>query len=220
MRRKLIDTEDGSKTLYVPGLDEHYHSRFGAITESRHIFIEAAFEYSGKDPVRVLEFGMGTGLNVLLSYEQSIKETRTVYYHAVEKYPVTAYEINNLSFTDHIKEADAKIFQQIHESEWGCETCIGESFTLLKTQLDFREFETSDRFDVIYFDAFSPEVQPELWTERMFQKIASFSNPGTVLTTYSSKGLVKRHLIAAGFSIEKLPGPPGKREFLRAIKNS
>lgn len=220
MQRKVIKTDDGSRTLYVPELEEHYHSRFGAITESKQIYINAAFRYFDGDPVRVFEFGMGTGLNVLLTYQAAQELSRTVHYVTIEKYPVTQFELENLSFCDHFDDSCQKVLLHVHECEWGSEQSLSDSFTLQKVEGDFKHFRSEHQFNVIYYDAFAPEVQPDLWTEEIFRKVASIAAPGSILTTYSCKGLVKRNLKAAGFSIEKLPGPPGKREFIRAIRKT
>ena len=218
MNRKLVKTEDGSHTIYVPELGEHYHSIHGAIRESEHIFIQAGFMNNEKDPVRILEFGMGTGLNVLLTYIHSVRTGRKVDYHTIEKYPVTRTEKELLNLSELTDCKDPKIFDKIHDSPWGELIKIDHSFRLYKEKADFRDVNLQGPFDVIYFDAFAPEVQPALWGEQIFQNIYNVAAPGAVLTTYSAKGLVRRHLKAVGFRVEKLPGPPGKREITRAVK--
>lgn len=218
MDRKLKLTEDGSHTIFVPELGEHYHSIHGAVTESEWIFLDAAFQFSTKQRVRVLEFGMGTGLNVLLTYIRATRQNREVYYHTIEKYPVTKPEVEMLNLTDLTGCADPHVFQKIHSIPWGTYSSLSPAFTLFKEQADFRNASPVGTFDVIYFDAFAPEVQPALWSSGMFKKIYELAAQDAVLTTYSVKGSVKRNLVSAGFRIEKLPGPPGKREFLRALK--
>lgn len=218
MDRKLKLTEDGSHTIFVPELGEHYHSIHGAVTESEWIFLDAAFQCSTKQRVRVLEFGMGTGLNVLLTYIRATRQNREVYYHTIEKYPVTKTEVEMLNLTDLTGCADPHVFQKIHSIPWDTYSSLSPAFTLFKEQADFRYASPVGMFDVIYFDAFAPEVQPALWSSAMFKKIYELAAQDAVLTTYSVKGSVKRNLISAGFRIEKLPGPPGKREFLRALK--
>ena len=210
----LKKTDDGSHTIYVPELDEHYHSVNGAVTESKHIYTGAAFDYSDKASVRVLEFGMGTGLNVLLTYLRAAKSRRKVFYHAIEKYPLTKTEMELLNLSVHRPE----IFKRIHESDWGTEVRVSESFRLFKECADFREAAPTGLFDVIYYDAFAPEVQPALWTTEIFDRVYELAAPGAVLTTYSSKGKVRRNMKQAGFIVQKLPGPPGKREIVRATK--
>ncbi|MEX0982872.1 MAG: tRNA (5-methylaminomethyl-2-thiouridine)(34)-methyltransferase MnmD [Bacteroidales bacterium] len=214
MERRLTKTGDGSHTIYIPELDEHYHSVNGAVAESEHIYIRAAFGYSDKNPVRVLEYGMGTGLNVLLTFMQAGECNREVYYHAIEKYPLskTEFEMLNLS------EYNMEIFGKIHEADWGTDVQISESFALYKECADFREAAPLGLFDVIYFDAFAPVVQPALWTVEIFTRVNELAAPGAVLTTYSSSGQVRRNMKQAGFTVQKLPGPPGKREIVRATK--
>ena len=214
MLRRMKKTDDGSHTIYVPGLDEHYHSVNGAMTESEHIYTGAAFDYSDKESVRVLEYGMGTGLNVLLTYMRATAGRRRVFYHAIEKYPLTKVELELLNLAEYSPE----IFKKIHESDWETEVQVSESFVLFKECADFREAAPTGLFDVIYYDAFAPEVQPALWTAEMFSKVYELAGPGAVLTTYSSRGQVRRNMKQAGFIVQKLPGPPGKREIVRATK--
>lgn len=219
MNRRLVKTEDGSHTLFVPELGEHYHSIHGAVQESEHIYIRAGFLHSDKDPVRVLEYGMGTGLNVLLTYIHAARTGRQVVYHAVEKYPVTSAEKEMLNLSRLSGCENPAIFDHIHACAWGEEVQLGTGFRLYKEKSDFRQASPGAGFDVIYFDAFAPEVQPELWSAEMFSRIFAIAAPGAILTTYSSRGQVRRHLQAAGFRTEKIPGPPGKREITRAVKN-
>lgn len=216
MKRRIIKTEDGSHTIFVPELGEHYHSIHGAVRESGTIFIEAGFNSCDRNPLNILEFGMGTGLNVLLTFKEAKLQERTVFYHTIEKYPLAAFEIEALNLSELSECYEEGIFERIHGTPWEEAILLSENFTLQKQQADFRKFKLERKFDVVYFDAFAPEVQPNLWTSEMFSGIASYCNPGAILTTYSSKGLVRRNLESAGFSIEKLPGPPGKREFIRA----
>ena len=214
MERRLKKTDDGSHTIYIPKLDEHYHSVQGAVAESMHIYIGAGFGYSDKDPVRVLEYGMGTGLNVLLTLQVAAATGRKVFYHAIEKYPLSKTELDLLN----LSELDPVVFTRIHEAGWGVAEQISDSFSLFKEKADFREASPAGSFDVVYYDAFGPEVQPALWSAGIFKKVFDLTVPGGVLTTYSSKGQVRRNLVAAGFRVEKLPGPAGKREIVRAIR--
>lgn len=217
MKRILVKTEDGSSTLFVPELGEHYHSIHGAITESEHIYISAALNYCLKAHLRVLEFGMGTGLNAYLTCLHS-GNRKSVFYHTIEKYPLNRSEYLEL-YPEHMQnDSLSGIFTSIHECRWGISCPLSETFTIFKEESDFREAAPEGQYDVIYFDAFAPEVQPELWSREMFNKVYELAAPGAVLTTYSSKGEVRRKMVSAGFKVEKLPGPPGKREFLRAVK--
>ncbi len=221
MDRRIIPTSDGTPTLYVPGLGEHYHSIHGARRESEHIFIESALDYFPGDPVRVLEFGFGTGLNALLTLRRAKETGRQIFYHALEKYPLEAGEVEEVCsyFRDlHFEWAD---LERIHSVPWGRQTVIDPYFSILKEQVDFRETTISGGpYNVIYFDAFAPAVQPDLWSEEVFRKIHSATAPGGVLTTYSVKGSVRRNLQSAGFTVKKIEGPPGKREITRATKDS
>jgi tRNA U34 5-methylaminomethyl-2-thiouridine-forming methyltransferase MnmC len=218
VKRSIITTEDGSSSLFVPGLNEHYHSVHGAETESLHIFIHAAFDATDRDPVHVLEMGMGTGLNTILTLAAARKQNRTVEYHAVEKYPLTGKEVSALHFRITESPELSGYFHAIHTEPWDQPVSITDRFTLFKEQCDIRSFTPRTSYDVIYFDAFAPEVQPDLWSQRVFMDLYRCTSPGGVLTTYSAKGKVKRSLISVGYRVEKLPGPPGKREFLRAIR--
>ena len=218
---KLILTNDGSHTLYVPELKEHYHSVFGAMQESRHIFLNAGFykAIESKRKLNVLEAGFGTGLNALLTCLAAEKEKARVNYTAVELHPLPPAIYHKLNYAALVKEQGSlQMFLKLHSSDWGDEIRISDHFTLKKLKTDIREIDFPDkRFDLIYFDAFAPEVQPELWTADVFKRYALCSNKNCVLVTYSCKGEVKRNLKSAGFVVEKLPGPPGKREILRAV---
>lgn len=214
MERRLKKTGDGSHTIYIPDLDEHYHSVQGAVAESMHIYIGAGFDFSDRDPVRVLEFGLGTGLNVLLTLQRAAVTGRRVFYHAIEKYPLSKTELDLLN----LSEPDPLVFNRIHEAGWETVVQISGSFSLYKEKADFREAKPAGQFDVIYYDAFGPEVQPALWGAEIFKKVFEMAAPGAVLVTYSSKGQVRRNLAAAGFRVEKLPGPQGKKEIVRAVR--
>jgi tRNA U34 5-methylaminomethyl-2-thiouridine-forming methyltransferase MnmC len=214
MNRTLKETGDGSHTIYIPDLDEHYHSVRGAVAESQHIYIGAGFDCSVNSSVRVLEFGMGTGLNVLLTFLRARESGRKVFYHAIEKYPLSKTELKMLN----LSEYNPEIFESIHCAHWGVEIDITAGFSLFKERADFRKAAPAGLYDVIYYDAFGPEVQPALWTAEIFNKVFEMAAPGAVLTTYSSKGQVRRNMKSAGFHVEKLPGPSGKREIVRASK--
>jgi tRNA U34 5-methylaminomethyl-2-thiouridine-forming methyltransferase MnmC len=217
----LIKTEDGSHTLFNARLNEHYHSTHGAIQESRHVFIEAGLKPLSllKKEVRILEIGFGTGLNALLTWIEAEKEGLLIQYTAIEPFPLKGDLVTALNYAGELggkKEAD--LFIHMHSLESGT-LSLGDNFTLHRDTSTLSDFEPTESFDLIYFDAFAPDVQPELWTETVFEKMARLLVPGGVLVTYCAKGEVKRNMKKAGFSIERLPGPPGKREMTRAWLN-
>ncbi len=217
---EVIMTEDGSHSIYVPELDEHYHSVRGAITESRHVFIEAGLKQLKKKDIRILEMGFGTGLNALLTLAEANQSDISFNYTGIEKYPLDKEITDSLNFESLIDHIAAGTLKLIHESPWHQEVMITPQFILKKIQCDIHQMERIDEFDLVYFDAFAPEKQPELWTEDLFSKIFLSMKSNSILTTYSSKGTIRRNLKAAGFLVEKIPGPPGKREITRAYKLS
>lgn len=216
MDRTLVDTEDGSHSLYVPLLDEQYHSRHGAIQESQHVFLQMGLAPREESQVRILEIGFGTGLNALLT---ALAPSPAIDYIGVEAYPIRAEEAAQLNYAGLVPEGQP-VFDWLHTSPWGewsnCPQVDG--FRLFKLAERFENFDLDEAVHLIYFDAFAPDKQPELWTEAMFQKMARLLLPGGTLVTYSAKGSVRRTLQSVGLEIEKLPGPPGKREMLRALK--
>ena len=218
MNREIIITEDGSTTLYIPELNEHYHSIHGAIQESTHIFIKAGIEYYGQKDIRILEAGFGTGLNAYLSLLRSEELQLPLDYHSVEKYPLPPEEVNRLHYPDQLPAADPGSFAMLHDAPWDCGEQITPLFHLHKYRTDFRSIQFQARFDIVYFDAFNPEVQPHLWTPEVFSRFAQALKPGGILVTYCVKGIVKQALREVGFTLKRLPGPPGKREMLRATK--
>jgi tRNA U34 5-methylaminomethyl-2-thiouridine-forming methyltransferase MnmC len=218
MKRSLRITEDGSSTIYLSELDEPYHSIHGAVQESEHVFINHGFTQVKKTPIRILEIGFGTGLNALLTIRESINLGTEIHYHTVEKYPLTSSEFLGLNYESFLEGIPEGILQKMHLAPWGKNVNLTAGFTIHKEQADFREMNPKGRFDLIYFDAFSPDKQPELWSEDVFLKIADLANPGAVLVTYSSKGVVQRTLKSCGFNVKKVPGPPGKWEMIRAIR--
>lgn len=227
---KLEQTADGSYTLYVPELDEHYHSVKGALTESQHIFIEMGLKHAPIPNPRILEIGLGTGLNAFLTLLEAEESRRKVHYTGIERYPLDEETLKKLDYPHIIDRQHEEDYYAIHRSPWGTETTLSPWFTLHKVQGDFtRLFHPTEgnpsaiasRYDVIYFDAFAPEKQPEMWEQSLFDNLYKALNDRGVLTTYCAKGAVRRMLQTAGFTTERLPGPPGgKREILRATKNT
>jgi len=209
---KIIKTEDNSSTLFSERFKEHYHSTFGAVNESQHIFIDAGLKSLAKVEISIFEMGFGTGLNALLSLNYAKANSIKINYHTIEKYPVSKDVYEKLSFSKD------ESFIKLHSSKWGVNIQLSDSFILNKQEVGLQDFEHKIFYDLVYFDAFSPDIQPELWTEEVFRNLYNHMNNGAVLMTYSVKGIVKRALKASGFTIEKLPGPIGKREILKATK--
>ena len=217
MLRVFEPTADGSGTLYVPELDEHYHSVKGALTESKHIFIDMGLAATASSSPSVLEVGFGTGLNALLAWQWADKMQRPVHYTTLERYPLSWEEVAQLKY-EHAAE-----LEQLHTAAWEADVPLSPYFTLKKVECDATDYlqqqATTQQFDVVFFDAFAPEKQPELWSETIFQSLYQTMHPGGLLTTYCAKGCIRRLLQSIGFVMERLPGPPGgKREMLRGGK--
>lgn len=219
MERRIIRTSDGSRTIQIPGWEEQYHSLHGALQESLHVFIAHGLAQYASRPVRILEMGFGTGLNALLSLLEAPRRGLLLEYTALEAFPVTREEWEALDYGSLFDDPEAgDHFQKLHEAPWETPTSVTPSFTLLKLQADLLEFNACDAFDLVYFDAFGARVQPELWTVKVFQSMFHALSEGGCLVTYAAKGSVRRAMLASGFLVERLPGPPGKREMLRALK--
>lgn len=220
MNIKFQTTKDGSHTLFVPELNEHYHSLHGAVQEAVHVYINAGLHCCAKDEIHVLEIGFGTGLNTFLTLLETEKIDKKVVCTALELYPISLSDAQKLNYASHICPEKSDVFMQLHTVEWGRRAKISPRFSLLKLNRDITSrdaFALSATFDVVYFDAFAPDKQPEMWSPAIFEAILSVCNPDAALTTYCAKGTVRRTLQNAGFRVEKLPGPPGKREMLRGI---
>lgn len=212
-------TADGSYTLFVPEMNEHYHSVKGARTESEHIFIRMGLQHSSSPAPRVLEIGFGTGLNAFLTLLEAAQACRPVVFTTIELHPVTEETLRLLRYPEQIAPAHVADYEALHHAEWNKPVCITPWFTLHKIQGDFTLFPFTGQYDVIYFDAFAPDKQPEMWHPSLFENLYRITAPGGILTTYCAKGVVRRMLQSAGYTVERLPGPPGgKREILRATK--
>lgn len=217
---QIEQTADGSQTLFVPELNEHYHSVKGALTESEHIFIQMGLKHSSVEAPHVLEIGFGTGLNAFLTLLTADTDQRNIHYTTLERYPVTPALIEQLTYPELICPERKDDFQALHQAAWNTDVQLTPYFTLHKVETDFTSYTFPATYDVIYFDAFAPEKQPEMWTQFLFDTLCQQLNPQGILTTYCAKGAVRRMLQAAGFTVERLPGPPGgKREILRATKH-
>lgn len=218
---KLEQTADGSFTLYVPELDEHYHSVKGALTESQHIFIDMGLKHSQATNPYILEIGLGTGLNCFLTYLTSKETGQAIHYTGIERFPLSEEVIDQLDYATLIGKGEKEVYQAIHQAAWNKEVQLSPHFSLHKIEGDFTQYSFLGKYDLIYFDAFAPEKQPEMWEQPLFDMLYELLNPGGILTTYCAKGVVRRMLQAAGFTVERLAGPPGgKREILRATKNN
>ncbi|WP_339647426.1 tRNA (5-methylaminomethyl-2-thiouridine)(34)-methyltransferase MnmD [uncultured Salegentibacter sp.] len=223
MERKIIKTGDGSVTIHLSEWDEQYHSKHGAIQEARHVFIKMGLEYwvglnKEKNPA-ILEIGFGTGLNAFITFLEAQKLQLKIDYTGVEAYPVSTSEIKALNYAEMLSaENQIETFQRMHEIPWNNKVDISENFQLEKQQKRFEEIEDINKYNLVFFDAFGARVQPELWTEDIFARMFAAMKSNSVLVTYSAKGSVRRAMQTAGFIVERLPGPPGKREMLRALK--
>lgn len=239
MQRKIITTADGSKTIHIVEWDEHYHSIHGAIQEANHVFIKhgllffaetyrsqdetSADQKIYQDPstanISILEIGFGTGLNAFITLLEAKKHNLRIDYVGVEAFPITSDELKALNYSEQFS-GNSDDFKKLHAIPWDVQEKITSQFTLQKQQKYFDEIDDKETFDLIYFDAFGARVQPELWTEPIFKAMYEALKPNGALVTYSAKGSVRRAMQAVGFLVEKLPGPPGKREMLRARKGS
>ncbi len=221
IKPELVKTDDGSHTLFISVPGEHYHSTFGAVQESMHIFIDAGLRQCKKAVLNIFEAGFGTGLNAYLTALEISGTGQAIRYIAVEKYPLPPEIWSKLNYPAFIPGGDPELFQKIHQAAWNQEVKITEYFSILKQSSDLTvcDFSAFPLFDLIYFDAFSPEKQPELWDIAIFRQLAGHCFPCAKIVTYCAKGVVRRSLSEAGFTPEKIPGPPGKREILRGTKN-
>lgn len=220
MKRRIITTADGSTTIQIEDWNEQYHSLHGAIQEAKHVFIKHGLHYIDNNELSILEIGFGTGLNAFITLLEAEKLQKNINYVGVEAYPVNSEEIAALNYIQQLQaESHAEFFQLMHTITWEKENEITSYFTLTIQQKLFTEITDKAAFDLIYFDAFGARVQPELWTEAIFKLMFDALKPNGVLVTYAAMGSVRRAMLSVGFTVEKLQGPPGKREMLRARKN-
>lgn len=219
MKREIIQTLDGSTTIHIADWEECYHSKHGAIQEAQHVFIKNGLSLFQNQKIAILEIGFGTGLNAFITLLEAKKMQQTIDYVGVEAYPISADEVLNMNYVaelDAMKES--AIFNKMHESDWGEKIVLNDGFVLTKRKQFFEEIDDENKFDLVYFDAFGYRVQPELWSTAIFDKMYKSLKMNGVLVTYAARGIVKRNMIEVGFKVEKLEGPPGKREMFRARK--
>ena len=220
MKREFITTEDGSITIHLPEMQESYHSKFGAIQEANHVFIQNGLNLTKGQPISVLEIGFGTGLNAFITYCESTKNKQVIDYTGVEAYPVTIDEVSYLNYPSLLEtENGQQAFEAMHDAEWATKTAISNIFALTKRKQFFQDIDDVNLYDLIYFDAFGYQFQPDLWSEDIFKKMYASLKSDGILVTYACRTVIKKAMIGAGFRVEKIPGPPGKREMLRAFKS-
>ena len=219
MERRIVSTADGSLTLQLPHWQEQYHSLHGALQEAYHVFIHQGLRCFSHREIALLEVGFGTGLNALITLMEAPGQGLSVAYTALEAYPVTRPEWEALDYGRLFPETGApQAYATLHQAAWETGVPVTDVFRLHKRRMDFRELNDAGAYDLVYFDAFGARVQPELWTEAVFASMYRALRPGGCLVTYAAKGSVRRAMQAVGFRVERLPGPPGKREMLRAWK--
>ncbi len=216
MKREIIITSDGSTTIHLPDWDEQYHSKHGAIQEAYHVYINNGLKVIDKEEISILEIGFGTGLNCFITY---IESDKIIDYVGIEAYPVPIKEVAEMNYVSELKAEDKKeVFEEIHNCSWEEKHVISDKFSLTKQEKFFSEIDDVNKYDLIYFDAFGPEKQSDLWTKEIFDKMYAALKLNGVLVTYASKGNVKRAMRSAGFSLKRLAGPIGKWHMLRATK--
>lgn len=221
MKREIITTADGSKTISLPEWNEQYHSKFGAIKEAYHVFIKNGLDKMRlSEEIRILEIGFGTGLNCFITLLEAKKNNLNIEYTGVEAYPVDFNEIEKLNYVVELNaEDDRYVFNKMHTLSNDKKNLLTQDFSFIKKNMFFEDIKDSNLYHLIYFDAFGARVQPELWTLKIFKKMYRALKQNGILVTYSAKGSVRRAIQEAGFDVERLPGPPGKREMLRATKH-
>ena len=219
---QIIETGDGSHTIYNTTLDETYHSRHGAVQESKHVFVQEGLgfyvsQHSDKQKVSILEVGLGTGLNALLTADFCDQQNVEISYLGLEPFPVDEQLINSLNYSKDA-EISRSILQKIHKGPWEEPISITDNFSITKSEIRIQDLNTETRFDVCFFDAFAPSKQPEMWQKANLERVYDHLLPDGIIVTYCAKGQFKRDLKEVGFSVQSIPGPPGKREMIRGVK--
>ena len=219
MKREIIQTKDGSTSILLPDWNETYHSKFGAIQEAKHVFIKNGLSLFQGESVSILEIGFGTGLNAFITYLEAKKSGQKINYTGVEAFPVSEEDALKMNYVSELEaDSEAAVFLKMHEAAWNESVVLDAQFTLEKQSKKFQEIADHEKYDLIYFDAFGFRVQPELWSLEIFQIMHQALKPQGILVTYACRSSIKNAMKDAGFEVEKLAGPPGKREMLRARK--
>lgn len=219
MKREIVETKDGSHTIFIPEWNESYHSKNGAIQEAKHVFIQAGLSLFKGKSVSILEIGFGTGLNAFITFLESKEANQHINYVGVEAYPVVLEEVEKLNYVEKLKAlSEQAVFNTMHTSNWENEIELSSLFKLTKRKQFFQDINDIDMFDLVYFDAFGFDLQPELWTEEIFRRLFNAMKNDGVLVTYACRTPIRKAMLSVGFEVEKLPGAPGKREMLRATK--
>ena len=219
MKREIIQTKDGSTSILLHDWNETYHSKFGAIQEAKHVFIKHGLSLFQGESVSILEIGFGTGLNAFITYLEAKKSGQKINYTGVEAFPVSEEDALKMNYVSELEaDSEVAVFQKMHEAAWNESVVLDAHFTLEKQSKKFQEIADREKYDLIYFDAFGFRVQPELWSLEIFQIMHQALKPQGILVTYACRSSIKNAMKDAGFEVEKLAGPPGKREMLRARK--
>ncbi len=220
MKREIIQTLDGSTTIQIKEWDECYHSKHGAIQEAQHVFIKNGLSLFQNKTISILEIGFGTGLNAFITFLEAKKMNQSIDYVGVEAYPISAEELDSMNYVEELDVVDKQAyFDKMHQCNWEEKISLTYNFSLTKRKQLFEQITDLDKYDLIYFDAFGYRVQPELWSTAIFKKMYDALKSNGILVTYAARGVVKRSMIEVGFTVEKLEGPPGKREMFRARKD-
>lgn len=219
MKRSIIVTNDGSKSLFVHDMGETYHSKFGALQEANFVFIKNGLDLFSNQSVSILEIGFGTGLNAFATLCKAPVLNLNIDYKGVEAYPLNKEEYEVLNYPEIAERLDlTQAFKKMHSCDWEVPYTINENFTLIKEQKFFSEIVDENLYDIIYFDAFGYQYQPELWSLDIFKQMYNALKPNGIIVTYACRSVIKNNMKSAGFITSKLPGPPGKREMLRGLK--
>ena len=222
-KKEVFTTADGSPTFYMKELDEYYHSRHGAVQESNYVFIEKGLAHwkslhPSKSSCAVFEMGMGTGLNVLLTEQATLPLDLSVQMTTIEAFPIQPNLLLEGDFASFLSQKEFDCFQQIHQTQWAEMISLNDRFQLKKVEVKLEDYSFDKDYDVLFYDAFGARTQPELWEDHVFLPLVKHLRPGGVFVTYSAKGSLRRALEKFGLKVERLPGPPGKREMIRAIR--